>query len=168
MPGSARIKRLAPMPPESSTILFRSDLFQVDPREDEETNPFCYGRSLAEWVRIKFQELGYEPEPVIAEDWGWCVILRREPFMLWIGCGNDRSEFYSKVTPEEKASFVPDGREIVWSSLVGTDVSIWTSFFWRKLLGRASTEEQVCVVTNQLRTILANEPRIHVSDEDPV
>jgi hypothetical protein len=63
------------MPPESSTILFRSDLFQVDPREDEETNPFCYGRELAEWVHIKFQALGYEAEPVIAEDWGWCVML---------------------------------------------------------------------------------------------
>lgn len=156
------------MPPESSTILFRSDLFQVDPREDEETNPFCYGRSLAEWVRIKFQELGYEPEPVIAEDWGWCVVLSREPFMLWVGCGNNRSEFYSKVTPEQKTSFVPDSRAIEWSCLVGTDVPIWTSFFWKRLFGRASTMEQVRVVTDQLRTILAKEPRIHVSDEKTV
>jgi hypothetical protein len=156
------------MPPESSTILFRSDLFQVDPREDEETNPFCYGRSLAEWVRIKFQDLGYKPEPVIAEDWGWCVMLSREPFMLWVGCGNDRSEFYSKITPEDKASFAPDGLEIEWSCLVGTDIPIWTSFFWKKLFGRASTEKQVRVVTDQLRTMLINEPRIHVSDEESV
>jgi hypothetical protein len=156
------------MPPESSTILFRSDLFQVDPREDEETNPFCYGRSLAEWVRSKFKELGYEPEPVIAEDWGWCVMLRREPFMLWVGCGNDRSEFYSMVTPEEQASFAPDGREIVWSCLVGTDVPVWTSFFWKKLVGRASTAEQVRIVTDQLRSVLANEPRIVVVDEESV
>ncbi|MDZ7919291.1 hypothetical protein [Rhodoferax sp.] len=156
------------MPPESSTILFRSDLFQVDPREDEETNPFCYGRSLAEWVSSKFQEMGYEPEPVIAEDWGWCVMLRREPFMLWVGCGNDRSEFYSKVTPEENASFVPDGRAIEWSCFVGTDAPIWTPFFWKKLFGRASTVEQVRVVTDQLRAILAKEPRIRVSDETSV
>jgi hypothetical protein len=144
------------------TILFHSDLFQIDPREDEETNPFCYGRSFAEWVRIKFNELGYEPEPTIAEDWGWCVMLQRKPFMLWIGCGNDRSEFYSKVTPQEKAPFSPDGREIMWSCLVGTDVPFWTSFFWQSLFGRASTEAQVGVVTNQLRTILLKEPRIKV------
>lgn len=153
------------MSPESSTILFRSDLFQVDPREDDQTNPFCYGRELAEWVRIKFQALGYEPEPVIAEDWGWCVMLRREPFMLWVGCGNDRSEFYNKVTPEEKASFVPDGRAIEWSCFVGTDVPIWTSFFWKKLLGRASTETHVSVVVDQLRNILHKEPRVHLSHE---
>jgi hypothetical protein len=153
------------MSPESPTILFRSDLFQIDPREDEETNPFCYGRSLAEWVRTKFIELGYAPEPVIAEDWGWCVMLAREPFMLWVGCGNDRSTFYDKVTPEEKASFVPDGREITWSCLVGTDVPIWTSFFWKSLVGRANTHEQVGAVTDQLRTILRKEPRIHVTSE---
>ena len=70
------------MKPDSPTLLFRSDLFVVDPREDEETNPFCYGRSLSEWVREKFRELGYEPEPVIPEDWGWCVMLKRQPFML--------------------------------------------------------------------------------------
>jgi hypothetical protein len=156
------------MTAESPTILFRSDLFQVDPREDEETNPFCYGRSLAEWIHIKFKELGYEPEPVIAEDWGWCVMLQREPFMLWVGCGNDRSEFYSKVTPEEKASFLPDGREIMWSCLVGTDVPFWTSFFWQRVVGRASTEGHVGVVTEQLRTILLKEPCIQVSSEEAV
>lgn len=150
------------MHPEYPAILIRSDLFLVDPREDDATNPFCYGRSLAEWIRIKFKELGYEPEPIIAEDWGWCVMLKREPFMLWIGCGNDRSKFYDKVSPEEKASFAPDGREIVWSCLVGGDTPIWTSFFWKKLVGRANTEAQVNVVIEQLRTILLKEPRIDI------
>lgn len=153
------------MPPESPPIFFRSDLFQIDPREDEETNPFCYGRSLAEWVRVQFKDFGYEPEPVIAEDWGWCVMLRREPFMVWVGCGNDRSDFYSKVTPEKKEAFVPDGREVMWSCLVGSDVPIWTSFFWKRLIGQENTEKQVGVVTDQLRSILVKEPRIHVSVE---
>jgi hypothetical protein len=154
------------MKPESPSIQFRSDLFKVDPREDEETNPFCYGRSLAEWVRLKFAELGYEPEPVIAEDWGWCVMLRREPFMLWIGCGNDRSAFYDKVTPEQKKTFVPDGRAITWSCFVGTDSPIWTPFFWKALIGRESTGKQVAVVTDQLRKLFHNEPRISVVEEN--
>lgn len=154
------------MIPASPTIFFRSDLFQIDPKEDEETNPFCYGKSLAEWIRTRFQELGYDPEPVIAEDWGWCVMLKREPFLMWVGCGTDRSEFYSAVTPEQKATFAPDGREVTWSCLVGTDISIWTPFFWKKLLGRASTHEQTNVVTHQLQSILNNEPRIKVSPEN--
>ena len=153
------------MTPESPTIIFRSDLFQIDPREDEETNPFCYGRSLAEWVRIKFQELGYEPEPIVAEDWGWCVVLAREPFMLCVGCGNDRSEFYSKVAPEEKESVVPDGGKVTWSCLAGVDVPIWTSFFWKRLFGRASTTQSTSLVADQLRAILLKEPRIAFADE---
>ncbi len=148
------------MRPEAPTYRFRSDLFAIDPREDEETNPFCYGKSLAEWVRVKFQELGYQPEPVIAEDWGWCVMLKREPFMLWIGCGNDRSRFYDSVTPERKESFVPDASKLVWSCVVGTDVPLWTSFFWKRLFGRASTRDDVGLVARQLEGILGNEPRI--------
>jgi hypothetical protein len=151
------------MTPESPTVFFHSDLFAIDPKEDEETNPFCYGKSLAEWIRSKFEGLGYEPEPVIAEDWGWCVMLKRDPFMLWVACGNDRSEFYSKVTPKQKESFAPDGREVMWSCFVGTDTPIWTSFFWKKLVGRASTHEQVVAATRQLHSILSNEARIHIS-----
>ena len=150
------------MSPASPTILFRSDLFAIDPREDQETNPFCYGRSVAEWIHKQFSTLGYRPEPVIPEDWGWCVMLKRNPYMLWVGCGNDRSEFYRSVSPEQKSSFAPDGRDVVWSCLVGTDVPVWTSFFWRQLFGRASTREQVDIVTEQLRAVLLNEPRIHV------
>ena len=153
------------MTPENSPVMFRSDLFLIDPSEDEETNPFCYGKSLAEWIRTKFEELGYEPEPIIPEDWGWCVMLKREPFMLWIGCGNDRSEFYAKVIPERKASFEPNGKEVMWSCLVGTDAPIWTLFFWKRLFGQASTHEQVKVVMRQLQGILRNEPRIHVTED---
>jgi hypothetical protein len=154
------------MPQESPTFRFRSDLFRIDLQEDAETNPFCYGKALAEWIRTKFGELGYQPELAIAEDWGWCVMLKRDPFPLWIGCGNERSEFYGSVTPDQKESFALDGREMMWSCLVGTDAPIWTSFFWKRLIGRASSREQVRFVTQQLQAVLANEPRIKVAAED--
>jgi hypothetical protein len=106
------------------------------------------------------------PEPVIPEDWGWCVVLKRDPFLLWVGCGNDRSEFYDKVTPEQKPSFVPDGREVTWSCFVGTDAPIWTPFFWKRLIGRGNTDRETAVVTGQLQSILAHEPRIQVTTNE--
>lgn len=146
----------------SPAFSFRSDLFPIDPHEDEETNPFCYGRSLAEWIRARFAELGYHPEPIITEDWGWCVMLGRDPFMLWIACGNERSELQDKAVSEAGGSSVPDGRDVTWTCFVGADVPVWTSFFWKRLLGRASTDQQVALVSEQLRTVLLGEARIEL------
>ena len=63
------------------------------------------------------------------------------------------------------AIFVPDGRQIVWSCIVGADVSIWTAFFWKRLLGSARTYEGVAVVTDQLQSILLAETRIELVNE---
>lgn len=145
---------------ETVQFSFRSDLFPVDPREDEETNPFCYGKELAAWLSDKFRAAGYTPEPVIPEDWGWCVMIERKPFMLWVGCGNDPSEFYESVKPEDRPNFVPQADQLTWTCFVGTDVPIWTPFFWRRLLGKASTGESVVRVATQLENVLKSERRI--------
>ena len=150
---------------ESPQFFFRSDLFSVEPNEDEETNPFCYGKQLAGWVAERFRAAGYSPEPIIAEDWGWCVMLERKPFMLWVACGNDRSAFYADVTPEEKPSFVPRTDQLKWTCFVGTDVFFWTPFFWRRLFGRASTTEAVIRVTSELEQILRAERGIELTEE---
>lgn len=146
-------------------LWFKSDLFTVDPREDEETNPFCYGKQLAAWIAKRFRASGYEPEPVIAEDWGWCVMLERKPFMLWVGCGNIRSEFYESVSPEEKPSFVPQPDQLTWTCFVGSDVPIWASFYWRRLVGKGSTSDSVARVARQLEEFLRAEPRISLTKE---
>src|SRR5688572_19514467 len=137
---------------ETPQLWFRSDLFSIDPGgEDEETNPFCYGKQVAAWVHERFSAAGYNPEPIIPEDWGWCVMLERKPFMLWIGCGNDPAEFYERVKPEDKPDFVPQADKVVWSCIVGTDVPVWTPFFWRRLIGKASTQQSVARAADQLR-----------------
>jgi hypothetical protein len=155
------------MPSEPHVFNFRSDLFQVDPKEDEETNPSCYGRSLAQWIHGKFTALGYSPEAVIPEDWGWCVMLRREPFLLWIGCGNVTSKILDDVTPAQKDAFVPIGSDLTWCSFVGTDALVWTRFFWKRLFRLASEDKDVRVVTLQLEQLLCSEPRIRM-DDDPL
>lgn len=153
------------MATRSPIFRFRSDLFDIDPQEDEETNPFCYGRALAVWIRARFVELGYSVEPIIAEDWGWCVMLSRDPFMLWIGCGNERSAFYDTGAHETTNSVTPDGREVTWHCYAGIDVPVWTSFFWKKALGRVSLEQQTALVVDQLQSVLRGEARIELMDQ---
>jgi len=143
----------------------RSDMFKIDPKEDEETNPFCYGKELAQWIRTRFAALGYTPEEVFPEDWGWCVMLEREPFMLWIGCGNNRSHLLSSITPDQKESYVPIGSELTWTCLVGADALIWTSFYWKQLFGRASTKEAVDRVSGELEQVLRSEPAVQLVEE---
>jgi hypothetical protein len=67
---------------------FTSSLFEIEPGEDKETNPGCYGRQLAVWLRKQLQERGHTVEPIINEDWGRCLMCSRDPFLLWVGCGN--------------------------------------------------------------------------------
>jgi len=136
---------------------FRSELFKIDAAEDEETNPFCYGKELAHWIRQRFIELGYTVEEVIPEDWGWCVMLQRDPFMLWIGCGCVHHHLYAQIAPEQKANFKPDGADFTWCCVVGTDAPVWTSFFWKRLFGRATEEHAVRHVAQQLERILLPE-----------
>lgn len=68
--------------------IITTDFFAVEPGEDSETNPGCYGRALATYLADRLRTRGESVEGVIAEDFGWCVMLSRKPFMLWIGCGN--------------------------------------------------------------------------------
>ena len=140
---------------------FQSAKFLIDPHEDEATNPFCYGKALAEWLRQTFRELGYEPEEVIPEDWGWCVVLKRRPFLLWIGCANERTEMLREVRPEEKERFIPDPKTFRWNCIVQAESPIWTSFFWRRALRLADYGNAVSQVEAELAAVLRAEPGIH-------
>jgi hypothetical protein len=125
---------------------FRSDLFQVEPGEDNETNPQRYGKQLSQWLKMKLEKRGYPIEEVIPEDWGWCVMCQRQPYSLWVGCGNmDESESVS----------VGKGNEITWQCFVVAEVP-----FLRKFFGRPNTAEGINKLTMELEKVLASEPRI--------
>lgn len=134
---------------------FRSSLFQVEPGEEEEVNPGRYGRQLAHWLRDRFAALGYPNSEAIPEDWGWCVMLQRDPFMLWIGCGNmdtDDDDFDPLTQPER----------IVWHCFVTGELPFWQRLF------RKVDPDAVRQVEQQLAEVLHQETQITIISEDEV
>ena len=73
---------------QSALLLFESNAFPIAPGEDEQTNPGIYGRALAEWVGDRLREQGLPAEPVIAEDFGWCVPVRLAPHAVYVACAS--------------------------------------------------------------------------------
>lgn len=135
-------------------FFFKTDLFAVEPGEDEETNPHRYGKQLSEWLRKKFEGLGYPVEDVIPEDWGWCVMCQRTPYSLWIACGN------MVETENESAETTPQNNEMTWHCFVVAEVP-----FLKKIFGKVDTSEAVKKLTKELETILASEPRITLIEQ---
>jgi hypothetical protein len=142
--------------PRTNLYTFRSDKFPIDPHEDEETNPLCYGKSLAQWLRSEFEKLGYVAPEVFADSWGWTVTLQHAPFYLSIGCGNERD--YEQH--DGNAPHTPDATTILWHCYVRAESPIWTAFFWRKLVGMAESDSAVARVECELDAILRAEPQI--------
>jgi hypothetical protein len=90
----------------SDQYLFTSTSFPIEPGEESETNPECYGKSLATWMSQKLTASSVSiNEEIIAEDWGWLVMVQRKPFRLWVGCGTQKGDDYSHI-PNKWVVFV--------------------------------------------------------------
>jgi hypothetical protein len=135
-------------------LWFKSALFQVEPGEDEQTNPGCYGKQPANWLRAKLIEKGYKPEEVIPEDWGWCVMCARDPFMLWVGCG---SSLEREMKPEDPP---PSGNDVTWSCFVTAEKP-----FLRSLFKQIDTASSVEKLYKDVEGILRAEPSITLAQE---
>jgi hypothetical protein len=129
---------------------FRSDLFEIEAGEDAETNPLCFGKQLAHWLREKLIEKGYSDEEVIAEDWGWCVMCAREPFYLWVGCVSVHD--YTKTLPTDP---LPKGKDVTWACLPTADTP-----WFRGLFKRVDPMPALERLTRDLYAVLSTEPRI--------
>ncbi len=131
---------------------FRTPLFAIEPGEDEETNPLCYGRQLSNWLRTKLIEMGYTVEEVIPEDWGWCVMCARKPFMLWVGCVSVHD--YAKSRPDDPP---PLGKDVTWSCMVTAEKPLL-----RGLFGRFDTAPELGKLSQDVEHILKAEPSIEL------
>ena len=142
---------------------FRSDLFPIEAGDDDQTNPFCYGRSLANWLRDRFAERGHPDAAVIAEDFGWCVMLQRQPALLWIGCSSELDD-EPEMSDEERAAWAPRPEAVTWQCFVAAETPIWTSGFWKRLVSRLDPGRYAAEIEADLAAVLAAEPDIRLSD----
>ena len=131
-------------------FFLKSKLFQIEPNEDEHTNPNRYGKQLSNWLKYKLSHLGYNTE-VVSEDWGWCVICARKPYLLWIGCGNmDDDEYPNNSIGNE---------EIIWHCFVETEIP-----FISKIFGKSKIEDDVTKLKEQIKNIFESEPGIELAE----
>lgn len=139
------------MTDQSTDYCFTSDLFQIEPGEDEQTNPYRFGKQLSHWLADKLAVNGYPEAEVIPEDWGWCVMCSRDPFMLWIGCGNTES-METLENPE-----IIKSHPIVWQCFVVAEVP-----FWKRIFGKPKTESSQRELNEKLRSLLSAESQIQM------
>ena len=135
---------------EPISYWFTSDLFQIEPGEDEETNPRMYGKQLAAWIRHKLVENGYKPEEVIPEDFGWLVLCSREPYTLGVVCVSFID--YETAQPGDPP---PPFDEVKWCCGIFVEVP-----FFKRLFGKIDTAEGMRKLDGQLRSILETESRV--------
>jgi hypothetical protein len=134
---------------------FKSSKFEIEPGEDEEINPRMYGRQLARWLKQRLGENGYSVEDIINEDWGRCLMCSRDPFMLWVGCGNVTD--YETAQPGDGP---PAKDDVIWHCFATAEV-----FFWKRLFRRIETQPAVSKLYTDLGEILSAEPEITLVQE---
>lgn len=69
-------------------VTFSTDFFQAVAGEELQTNQGCLGKSLALWLAEQLQQRHMPVLEVSPEDFGWILILSRQPTLYWIGCAN--------------------------------------------------------------------------------
>jgi hypothetical protein len=124
---------------------FTSSLFSIEPGEDEEINPGRYGRQLAAWLKNQLELCGYNVEPVIAEDWGRCLMLSRDPFLLWVGCGNI----------DDPENDLLSSENIIWHCFSVAEVP-----FFNRIFSKPDTTSALSKLHADLGAILSAEPAI--------
>jgi hypothetical protein len=131
---------------QSTMLHFESSAFQTDPGETEQTNPDIFGRSLAEWVGARLRERGLPAEPVIAEDFGWCVPVRLEGHAVYVACASEE---------EMEGSWR-------WQLFVFAEGGLL-----QRILGKNMRREAVDRVFSAVRQALESSPDIRNLSEEP-
>lgn len=141
---------------------FTSEIFPIEVGEDTETNPLCFGKSLAVWLEKKLLELGYTTE-IIPEDWGWCVMCQSSEYLLWVGCSCIITEEQMQVYEGDNP---PKGSEVVWHAFSSIEIPFFNlKSLFKKWTGRLDLDTPLETLNINLASILKSEAAIKFCDE---
>jgi hypothetical protein len=135
------------MPAFSPILEFESTAFAIEPDEDLRTNPGIYGKALATWLGEELQRAGRPPGRLVAEDFGWCVIIPAGPFRLLVVCAGESD----LDTPT------------LWQVHVHGEGGLMA-----RLFGRDRRPELVTTLYAEVRSILERSGRTGPLREEPV
>lgn len=142
-------------------IYFTSSRFKIVEGEEDFTNPGCFGKELGTWICDELRSRGYAEAELIPEDFGWCVMCSRNPFLLWAGCGSVFTERIMNSTIE----CPPQIEKIVWTVFPVTEIPF---FYIRsqflKLLGSIKMEPARQKLQKELREILESGEDINFTE----
>lgn len=121
---------------QSPLLEFESSAFPVSPGEDAQTNPGIYGKALAEWLADRLRAAGLPAGNVIAEDFGWCVLVESKHHSLYVACA-------SAETPDQ------------WRVFAFAEGGVMA-----RLMGKDKSAEPLASLFAAVRRCLESDPRV--------
>ena len=108
---------------------FKSAYFKVLPFEDDEINPGVLGKSLSSWVAGELKGTEFEIQEEIKEDFGYCLMIKRKPYWLWVGCSGSSNYDYPEggLTAEIAGEFPIESIE--WNVWVTAEMGFFSKLF---------------------------------------
>ncbi|NJN37265.1 MAG: hypothetical protein HC794_09790 [Nitrospiraceae bacterium] len=127
------------------SISFFTEALSVVPFEDDDVNPGMLGRGIANWVEKELSNTPFPISEVIAEDWGYCAIVRRQLYMLWVGCAGQTDVHHLErgLSPEVVAS-IP-ALSIEWTICVTTEGGVLNRLFERNDRNAEASKLDACL-----------------------
>lgn len=130
-------------------IHIRSPRFPILPGEKEElVNDGMFGKAVAEYLKAKLRDRGYDVPFFCCEDWGWWVELRDAPFGfgVCIYSGPERDGLLD--------FFCTDGvhgrKKWSWSKFRFVDASPWVERLHSDLVAIFQADPEIEVISTDL------------------
>ena len=140
----------------STSYRFTSSQFVLQVGEQYETNPGCFGKSLALWLSIQLDALGYDTE-VVPEDFGWCVVCARDNYLLWVGCSSEESDELLACSMTNP----PRVEDVVWRVMVEVEIPFFmVRSHFKRLFGKLDTAAPLQALVSDVYGILKANRRL--------
>jgi len=86
-----------------NTVRFQSAAFNSTEPRPHFINPCCFGDDVAEWLKPRLQQIGYDVQGPDQEDWGWYLVCRNAHGSYYVNIGHTGDEW--QIILERQRSF---------------------------------------------------------------